>query len=223
LRIYTADLPPGSYLQDGQPTGFAVEVVREILRRLKQPDTIAIVPWSRGYTLATSSPGVALFSTTRLAERENHFHWVGPLYSHTWAFFSRRGAGIQLESLQQAKEVKWIGTYLKDAEAQYLQSKGFDNLVSAKRNASNIRHLADGKLDLWVSSDFNMPYLVRQAGFDPGDFEQVYAFRKVSNYIAFSRDTPLAVIHDWQRCLEGIKEDGTYEQIASRYNIAVTN
>ncbi len=223
LKIYTEDSPPGSYLHDGRPAGFAVDVVREILHRLKQPDTITIVPWSRGYTLARNSPGVVLFSTTRLAQRENQFHWVGPLYSHTWAFFSRRGAGIRLTSLKQAKEVRRIGTYLKDAKAQYLQAKGFDNLVSANRNVSNIRHLADGKIDLWVSSDFNMPYLVRQAGFAPVDFEQVYAFRKVSNYIAFSRDTPLAVIHDWQRCLEGIKQDGTYAQIASRYDIKVTH
>ena len=221
LKIYTEDSPPGSYVQDGRPTGYAVDVVREILHRLKQPDTIAVVPWSRGYALARNSPGVALFSTTRLAQREKQFHWVGPLYSQTWAFFSRKGAGIRLASIEQAKKVKRIGTYLKDAKAQYLQAEGFDNLVSANRNLSNIRHLVDGKLDLWVSSDFNMPYLVRQAGFEPGDFEQVYAFRNVSNYIAFSNDTPLAVIHDWQRCLEGIKQDGTYAQIASKYNLKV--
>ncbi|MDJ0811321.1 MAG: hypothetical protein QNJ01_14565, partial [Desulfobacterales bacterium] len=60
-----------------------------------------------------------------------------------------------------------------------------------------------------------------QAGFDPGRFERVYAFRKVSNYIAFSRDTPLAVIRDWQRCLEGMKRDGTYLRMARKHDIRV--
>ncbi len=219
LKIYTEDSPPGSYVQSGRPVGFSVDLVREILRRLKQPDTISVVPWSRGYTLARSASNVALFATTRLAQREKQFHWVGPLYTQTWAFYGRRGAGIRLRSLKQARKVKRIGTYLKDAKEQYLRSQGFKNLVSANRNSSNIRHLIDGKIDLWVSSDFNMPYLVRQAGYDPRRFERVYAFRKVSNYIAFSRDTPLAVIRDWQRSLEGMKKDGTYRQIARKHKV----
>lgn len=95
--------------------------------------------------------------------------------------------------------------------------------MSTNRNTSNIRHLIEGQIDLWVSSDINMPYLVRQAGFDPGEFERVFAFRKVSNYIAFSRGTPLAVIRDWQRCLEGIKKDGTYGQIARQYDVPMVN
>ncbi|MBL0715094.1 MAG: ABC transporter substrate-binding protein [Desulfosarcina sp.] len=219
LKIYTEDSPPGSYVMDGQPAGFAVEIVRVILQRLKQPDTIAVVPWSRGFTLAQNSPNVALFSTTRLAQREKRFYWVGPLYHQTWAFFSRKGAGIRIHSLGEAKKINRIGTYLRDAKEQYLQRKGFTNLVSANHNISNVRHLIDGNIDLWVSSDFNMPYLVRQAGFDPDKLERVYAFRQVSNYIAFSLGTPLTVVRDWQQCLDGIRKDGTYLRIAHKYNI----
>jgi polar amino acid transport system substrate-binding protein len=219
LKIYTENSPPGSYLQSGQPAGFAVDLVREILRRLKRPDTITVVPWSRGYTLARSLPNVALFATTRLDQREKQFHWVGPLYSQTWAFYSRKGSGLQVSSLEEARGVGRIGTYRKDAKEQYLAAQGFKNLVSANRNVSNIKHLLDGSLDLWVSSDFNMPYQVRQAGFSPETFEQVFAFHKVDNYIAFSRGTSLAVIRDWQRCLEEIKKDGTYQRIARRHKV----
>ncbi|MDJ0856626.1 MAG: transporter substrate-binding domain-containing protein [Desulfobacterales bacterium] len=221
LKIYTEDSPPGSYVQAGRPAGFSVDLVREILRRLKQPDTITVVPWSRGYTLAMSTPGVALFATTRLAQREKQFRWVGPLYSHTWAFYGRKGSGLQIGSLEEARGVERIGTYRKDAKEQYLQAQGFKNLVSANRNISNIRHLSEGELDLWVSSDFNMAYLVDQAGFEPAQFERVYAFHKVSNYIAFSRGTPLAVIRDWQRCFEGMKQDGTYMRIARQHDVNV--
>ena len=219
LVIYTEDSPPGSYLQGGKPAGFSVDLVREILRRLKRKDAIRVVPWSRGYTLAQSSPNVALFATTRLAQREKQFHWVGPLYSHTWAFYGRKGTGIRVGSLEDARRVWRIGTYRQDAKAQYLDAQGFKNLVRANRNISNVKHLLDGKLDLWVSSNFNMPYLVRQAGFAPGEIERVFAFRKVSNYIAFSRGTSLAVIRDWQRCLERIKKDGTYQRIARRHKV----
>ena len=133
----------------------------------------------------------------------------------------RRRTGIRLRSLDDAKKIGRIGTYLKDAKEQYLHSHGFKNLVSTNHNSSNIRRLLEGDIDLWVSSDFNVDYLVRQAGFDPQQIELVYAFRKVSNYIAFSLKTPLETVHKWQQCLNELQNDGTYRQIAGRYGISV--
>lgn len=218
LSIYTEDSPPGNYLEDGRAEGFAVEIVRDILRRLRLPDRIEVVPWARGYSRAKSAPNVVLFSTTRLPQRERLFHWVGPIYTQTWAFYGRKNSGLQIDSLEQARRVARIGTYLRDAKEQYLKSLGFENLVSANRNISNIRHLIDGDIDLWVSSDFNMPYQARQAGVDPGQLERLLAFRRVENYIAFSLETPLTVVRAWQHCLDEIKQDGTYAALMEKYD-----
>jgi polar amino acid transport system substrate-binding protein len=175
-----------------------------------------MVPWARGYMLASNQPNVALFSTTRLEQREKLFKWVGPIYSQTWGFYSRKGSGIKIKSLEGAKRVARIGTYHKDAKEQYLLVQGFRNLVSANRNLSNIRHLMDGSIDLWISSDFNMPFLARQAGIEPDRLELVFAFKKVQNYIAFSVQTPDALVHQWQQTLDAIKRDGTYDRLSSR-------
>jgi len=217
FRIYTEDSPPGNYLKNGRAEGFAVEIVRDILQRLNLPDRIEVVPWARGYSQATQAPNVVLFSTTRLPQREHLFHWVGPIYTQTWAFYGRRNSGLQIHSLEQARKVARIGTYLQDAKEQYLKTQGFTNLVSTNRNISNIVHLVNGDIDLWVSSDFNMPYQARQAGVDPEQLERVYAFRRVENYIAFSLETPVPVVRAWQRCLDEIKQDGTYAALMEKY------
>ena len=68
------------------------------------------------------------------------------------------------------------------------------------------------------------PELVRrlaEAGFEPGDFKPVYVLRRVTNYIAFSLDTPQALVEAWQHCLTQIRQDGTYGRIARRYNVEV--
>jgi len=218
LRIYTEDSPPGNYLEKGRPKGFAVEIVRDILRRLNLSDRIEVVPWARGYSQAIRAPNVVLFSTTRLPQREHLFHWVGPIYTQTWAFYGRKDSGLQIESLDQARKVTRIGTYLQDAKEQYLQAQGFENLVSANRNISNIFHLLNGDIDLWVSSDFNMPYQARQAGVDPGRLERVFAFHRVDNYIVFSLETPMPVVRAWQRCLDEIKQDGTYAALMEKFD-----
>jgi polar amino acid transport system substrate-binding protein len=216
LKIYTENSPPANYVAGGKLRGLAVEIVREILQRLNMKEEIEVVPWARGYTLALNQPNVALFSTTRLPQRETLFKWVGPIYAQTWGFYGKKDSGITIRSLDDARNVARIGTYHKDAKEQYLQSKGFGNLVSANRNLSNIRHLLNGQIDLWVSSDFNMPYLAQQAGIDPAELELVFAFLQVQNYIAFSAQTDDSLIHRWQRALDSIKGDGTYDRLREK-------
>jgi polar amino acid transport system substrate-binding protein len=216
LKIYTENNPPGNYLDGGKPAGMAVDLVREILRRRGEPDTIQVVPWARGYSLALTEPNVALFSATRLPQREKLFHWVGPIYSQVWGFYGKKGSGIRITSLEEAKKVPRIGTYHKDAKKQFLESMGFKNLVSTNRNISNLRHLMAGDIDLWVSSNFNMPYLVRQAGIDPGQLELVYSFRRVDNYIVISLQTPETVAEAWQQALDEIRKDGTYLKLCKK-------
>ncbi len=216
LKIYTEDSPPANYLDGGKLHGLSVEIVREILRRLKMPDTIQVVPWARGYTLALTQPNVALFSTTRLPQREKLFKWVGPLYYQTWGFYGKKGSQIKISSLEDARKVARIGTYHKDAKKQYLQAQGFRNLVSTNKNISNIRHILDGSIDLWVSSDFNMPYLARQADVAPDQLELVFPFKKVINYIAFSSQTSDSLVGKWQQTLDEIRRDGTYDRLRAK-------
>ncbi|MEJ2284193.1 MAG: transporter substrate-binding domain-containing protein [Desulfobacterales bacterium] len=216
IKIFTEDSPPANYLKNGRLKGLAVEIVREILRRVKLPDRIQVVPWARGYTLALTEPNVALFSTTRLPQREKLFKWVGPLYSQTWGFYARTDSPITISSLDQARAVGRIGTYYKDAKEQYLLANGFRNLVSTNRNLSNIRHLMDGSIDLWVSSDFNMPYLARQAGINPERLKLIFPFKRVQNYIAFSNQSPDALVDLWQQTLDELKLDGTYDRLCDK-------
>lgn len=220
LKIFTEDSPPANYSKNGKPAGMSVEIVREILNRLGEKVEIEIVPWARGYSIALSRPNVALFSTTRLPQREKLFKWVGPIYTQQWGFYSKKGSGLQINSLDEAKKVNSIGTYLNDAKEQFLKKKGFVNLITTNKNINNIRHLLKGDIDLWVSSDFNMPYLAWQAGINPDQLELAFSFRNVENYIAFSSNTPDAVITAWQLALDAIKREGTYVRlIKKRYPI----
>ncbi len=221
LTIYTENLPPANYVENGELKGFAVDVVRGIQRRLKRTDPIRTVPWARGYHLALTRPDTALFSTTRLPQREALFKWAGPLYRQQWGFYARKGSGIRIGSLEDAKHIDRIGTYRNDAKEQFLQSLGFRNLVNSNNNINNVKHLMKGNIDLWVSSDFNVPYIARQAGVDPDDIVRVYPFHQVENYIAFSRRTSDEVVAAWQRALDDMKKDGDYDRLRRKWRLAV--
>lgn len=218
LKIYTEDYPPSAYVERGNIKGLSVEIVQEILRRIGQPDTITMVPWARGYQLALSEANVVLFSTTRLPQREALFSWVGPLYRQRWGFYRWKGSGVSIPDMDAARKVARIGTYHQDAKMQYLQAKGFDNLVPTNKNITNVAHLKRGDIDLWVSSDFNLAHLARQAGVSYDQLELAYAFHTVHNYIAFSKATSPHVVRLWQMVLEEMKADGSYRRICEKYN-----
>ena len=220
LKIYTEDYPPSAYVENGQLKGLSVEIVQEILDRIGQPDTITMVPWARGYNLALSDKPVALFSTTRLPQRENLFSWVGPLYHQQWGFYRWKGAAVKIPDMDAARNVARIGTYHQDAKMQYLQARGFDNLVPTNKNITNVKHLQRGNIDLWVSSDFNLTHLSRQAGVSPDQLELAYAFQTVHNFIAFSKTTSPHVIRLWQAVLDEMKADGSYQRICRTYSYA---
>ena len=216
LSIYTENNPPASYTLNGKPAGMAVEIVREILRRLKKPDTIEVVPWARGYSMAQTQADVALFSTTRLPHRERLFHWVGPIYTQIWGFYALEGSDLEIRSLEDAKKVGNIGTYHDDAKEQFLKRNGFTNLVSANQNMNNVLHLLQGNIDLWVSSDLNAHHIVKQAGVSPSLVALAYPFRTVENYIVFSIKTEKAKVNAWQKVLDEMKQDGVYQKIINQ-------
>ncbi|MDM8543095.1 ABC transporter substrate-binding protein [Desulfococcaceae bacterium HSG9] len=217
LTIYTENHPPSSFTVNGELKGFSVAVVRAILKRIGHPDTIQLVPWARGYNKVSTKPGVALFATTRLPQREKLFKWVGPLYTQQWGFYGKQGALFGINSLEDAKTIARIGTYRKDAKKQYLSARGFTNLVSTNKNYANVRHLMNSAIDLWVSSDFNMPHIVRQVDVKPDALQLIYAFKKVNNYIAFSQGTQDKIIMQWQKELDAIKQDGTYDTLYKQW------
>ena len=213
IRIFTENAPPGSYIEGKDLKGPSVRIVQEIIKRLSINASIEVVPWARGYHMAQTQPNVALFATSRLPHREKMFKWVGPLYTQRWGFYKKKDARIDVLTMADAKNVGRIGTYHEDAKEQYLRSLGFVNLISTNNNIGNVQHLMEGRIDLWVSSDFNMPYIVRYAGYDPQQIALALSFKTIGNYIAFSPMTSDRHVNRWQTALDELRRDGTVAQV----------
>jgi polar amino acid transport system substrate-binding protein len=207
IAVYKENPPSGNYLEAGHLKGPAVRIVQEIMRRLSIDAAIEIVPWARGYDLARTRPNVALFSTSRLPQREAQFKWVGPLYTQRWGFYALRKSPLHFGTLAEAGQIARIGTYHEDAKEQYLKALGFGNLVCTNNNIGNVRHLMEGEIDVWGSSNFNMPFIPRSAGYDPRDLKLVMAFKTVGNDIAFSPQTADPIVREWQTALDDLRRD----------------
>ena len=128
LTILTENLPPLNYVENGVLVGPSVEVVREIQKRVGSQEPIQVYPWARAYKMALEDKNVVLFGMTYTKVREDKFKWVGPLATKRDILVAKKGSGIIINSLEDAKKVKRIGTLRDDTRERLLIKHGFTNL-----------------------------------------------------------------------------------------------
>ncbi len=217
LQILTEDYPPLSFEKDGKVTGFGTEVVREILHRLNISDNIRILPWEEGYNLCLKNPNVVLFTMKRTELRENLFHWIGPIGSNNTIFYAKKGSGIQINNMEDAKNVSKIATCSAWFSEQDLKDAGFTNLISSLVPTENVRQLVEGEVDLSIFTDITIPEIALQAGYSIDDLEPVFTVSTGYFYIAISKTTPQSFVEMWKQTFRAMCEDGTFNKIYDKW------
>jgi polar amino acid transport system substrate-binding protein len=225
IRIVTEELPPYNMTRDGKLTGMSTEVVQAVLKHIGVRAGIQSMPWARAYDLALNGENILIYSIARSAEREGSFKWVGTVAPSRWYLFSYMNHPVTLQQLEDAKRFQ-IATVNEDVGEQYLISNQFAigvQLQSSNRYELNYEKLKLGHVDLWISNERNARYLVRKAGDNPADvlvpslrLEALEASGGLS--MAFSRRTPDATVQLFQQGLQAIRDDGTYDAIARKWN-----
>jgi polar amino acid transport system substrate-binding protein len=217
VQMLTEEYPPVTFMKDGKVTGFVTDVVREIIARQGIPDSIRLTSWDEAYKTALSNPNVVLFSTERTEERGKLFQWVGPVGKNSAIFYGKKGSGIRINSVEEARKLAAIATTTDWFTEQYLKGKGFTNLVSSPLPVTNVKQLMNGEVQISVFTDITIPEIVKNAGYNMDDLEPVFTVSNTYFYIAVSLGTPLDTVKKWQSALDSLKTDGTFEKIYRTY------
>ncbi|MBG0791050.1 MAG: transporter substrate-binding domain-containing protein [Desulfovibrionaceae bacterium] len=209
--------PPLVYETNGVAHGMVPEVVRSIQKELGETNPLEITPWLRAYKLAQNRPNQALFAIVRIPERERLFKWVGPIFGENDYFFQKRGAGLTVRTLDDARKTVRIAVRRDGYTHQALKAEGFDNLDPGPSYETSYKKLLEGRVDLVLMGERTYYYMVKKAGLDPDNFERTDCkFAESSAWLAFSRDIPDGTIARWQAALDKLKADGTYDAIMKR-------
>lgn len=216
FKIMTEEYPPFNYTADGKLTGLSTEVVQQLAKKVGHPEDIEMLPWARAYGLIQQSDGQILFSMTRTEEREKMFKWVGPIASNKWVFFAKKGGGVTIASLADAKKVEKIGTYKDDAAESFLKAEGFTNLDSVLNDEQNVPKLVAGRINLWIVGELQGIHKAKAKGV-ADQLEKVFDVKDTQLYIAFSKNTPDAEVAKWQAALDAMKADGSIDALVKKY------
>lgn len=216
-QFVTEDYPPVTFVRDGRPAGFVTDIVREIAARLGVAADIRVTSWKNAYQLAQVNPNVLLFSAERTPEREGLFQWVGPVGTNRAILYAKKGSGIRITTLDDARRVAAIATTTNWFTEQRLKGEGFTNLVSSPQPVTSVRQLMKGEVQLSIFTDITVPAIVEEAGYTLDELQPVFTVGQTDFYIVVSRDTPAALVQAWQAELRRLKADGTFEKIYRRY------
>ena len=223
VRILTEISAPSVFEDSkGNLAGFGYEIVEALKRELGCNTAIEVMPWARGYKYLSSRPNVMLFSTARTKLREDKFHWVGPVACYRWIFYGLKG-GVKIKSLEDAKKVKGIGGYRKDARIQFLEAEGFTNLEVTDSQDINFKKLLRGRIDLVVTSNIGAKDILADNEELQKKAVPVYTFRKMKMYLAFSKSTDPAIVRRWQKAFDDLSRRGIINAIQTKWIEPCTN
>lgn len=217
LTILTENLPPLNYVREGKLVGPSVEIVKEIQRRVGSFDEIKVFPWARAYQLALEKENVVLFGTTHTKEREELFKWVGPLATKRDILLAKRGSGVQIETLADAKKVKRVGTLRDDTRERLLLKLGFTNLYSVSDEQNNAKKLMLGRIDLWAYKKPGWKTVCELADINPQEFVEVLDLREIDVSIAFSKKSSDSIVNSWRKAYAEMVSDGTLRSIQDKW------
>jgi len=221
LLVLTEEFKPYQYEdENGQPTGFMVELVNAILEQSGvdiEGGTIRIHPWAEAYDLLLDTENAAAFMTVRTEERKDLLKWVGPLTPReTWLYKLKTRDDIDVETLDDAKAYK-VGGY-RSAQSDYLLELGFENVDIASQESANVARLLSGEVDLVPSLPLMMAERLGDLGASYDAVEKVVLLDgRYDYYLALNRGVADAIVEELQAALDEAKRDGTYARLESKY------
>lgn len=219
IQLLTEKFAPYQIHKDGKLSGISVDIVREIQKRVGHNGKMKVYPWNRCYNMALKKDGYAVFSTTRSKIRENLFKWVGPIVPYKVVLFKLKSNKTIYKTLDDAKKANKIAVTKNDVAQQYLASKGFTNFYTITNGAyNNIKILKTKKAVLYPAGYFRELNILKVAGLENEVVAtQIPPLVESNLSIAFNKNTDNKIITKWQKALDDIKADGTYDKILSKY------
>jgi polar amino acid transport system substrate-binding protein len=226
VKFISEVYPPYNYEDAGANKGIAIDL---LIAAMKQQSVtisagdIKIQSWARGYRAVLDGPNLCLFSTTRTAERENQFKWVGPISKTRVVILAKKSSGIKIGSPADLNNYT-IGAIRDDVGEQLLKELGIPaSLIKLGTDANAIvKKLQADRVQLWAYEENVARWFIKSQGIDNSDYEVVHVLKEAELYYAFSKDVSDDTINALQSGLDSLSANTgaamtAYQDIVNKY------
>ncbi|WP_085906354.1 substrate-binding periplasmic protein [Kiloniella majae] len=217
IQLLTENYAPFNYLEQNNLKGIGADIVGALQKKVGTPSAPKILPWKRAYRTALSSPNTGIFSITRTKERENLFHWVGPLYSVRDYIFIRKSSDFSGQDISDLKALHSIGLQAEGAVHKALVKLSFNNLIPIHQVDKQLDLLISGRISALQVSDLTMSFDLQKNNLSFTEVRPIAVLNQADMYLAFSKDTPLEEVNKWQEALNELIKEGKHAAILGKH------
>lgn len=208
LTYLTEAYPPYNFSDNNILRGIAVDLLVLASQQTEQPvlrNQIRLLPWARSYRTVLKMPNYVLFSTTRTAAREKLFKWAGPIVATRVVLLARKDRAIRINSPSDLQHYR-IGSINDDIGEQAVLALGVQEaqLHHSSNADASARQLEAGRIDLWAYEENVANWFLRNAGFDPSQFESIYVLQEGELWYAFNPQVSDQKIQQLQKALDQV-------------------
>lgn len=224
INLVTEDYPPYGFIENGELTGIAVELVKELFKRVDVPVEINLLPWTRALKMAELGEADGIFTTFFSAERAEYLQYVKePLAFEAQYIYYRASDKLDLgDSITSLSKYK-IGIVQDYFLGDVFEKAKAEGVLRVEENTdleTNIQKLLDGKIDIMIDHHYSTMYRLKRLGLLEKIKESPKPFRNPESlHLCFSRKGKVEadLIERIQEALVDMKKDGTYQSIVDSY------
>jgi PAS domain S-box-containing protein len=155
LFVGDKDYPPLTYLDNKQPAGMAVDVVKALAGPMKRPVRIELMDWNLAQQKVLNGEADAVLELSATEERQKSYDFASPTFTHEFGFVMRNNRTSTWTTSDLAG--KNIGVTAGGFPRRFLSERQDLKLVIIDNYQDGFDRLVAGKLDavavdLWVAA-----------------------------------------------------------------------
>jgi polar amino acid transport system substrate-binding protein len=218
LRVVTELSPPHQTVKNGQVDGVSTKIVEATLKQAGLESRIEVYPWARAFYIATSTPNVLIYNMARTPEREDEFHWIGPVANY------RLGLVRLTERTDLTpNHIKDLGSAViavqrGDFSTVFLQQQGMKIGKELQLSADILeswRLLLKGKVDYVVDDEAALALMEKQLSQPEGITRFVLAIPQLeqNTYLAASKASDPELVKKLQQAHLQVQSTVLYQNV----------
>ncbi len=209
--------PPFSFMEGQTARGLSVDILKAVSEEIGVELKMEYYEWEEAYDRLKNEEALAMPTILMNRERKEMFKLAGPVSIVKTSLFSHDNVDFGINNLEDAKRVNKICVVRDYYSETALRNEGFENLVVYDSQREAFDAFMKNEDCLIAANNFSLVTLLDEDTTPSVELNVEFTFSIDLMYMAFSDDVEQSTVDKWQKGLDQIKENGTFEKIYQKW------
>ncbi|WP_100643663.1 substrate-binding periplasmic protein [Alteromonas facilis] len=201
----------------GQLTGYAVELVKNILIEAGLHTEILSAPWQRILVESEMKSDVLVFSLARTAEREELFHWLTPITQNAYSVFSLSEPQEPVNALSDLPAKSRIAVLKGDFREDLIRNAGHI-AVTSETWGTVLSNFLSGNAEYLFFSDGGVDVMCDALEARCAGLKKVFTYQLATTYLAISKQgTKDTLIERLKQASDRVKQSPQFAALVEHW------